>query len=85
MKKRMEIREKITEIIREMIESGQALECLGDNIDLSKEYMFDSIMIIELISRIEDMFDIEFEFDDLDIEKVYLFGELVRIVERQRG
>lgn len=80
----MEIRKIITEIIREMVKLDQTIECLMDDVDLSKEYLFDSIMIIELVSRIEDMFDIEFEYDDLDIQKVYTFGELVRIVERQR-
>ena len=39
-------------------------------------------MIVELIVKIEDEFSIEFDFDDLDPDKIYNLHELTKIVEQ---
>lgn len=79
----MNLRKRLTEMVKEVCENPEINDVLKENVDLSKEYMFDSILIIELIGNIEDEFQIEFSFDDLDLENIYQFDALVRIVESQ--
>lgn len=79
----MNLRREVTKIIQGIAVTEKIPEILDDNVDLSKDYMFDSLMIVEMIVKIEEVLSIEFDFEDLDAEKIYKFGELIHIIENQ--
>lgn len=81
----MNLRREVTKIIQGIAVTEKLPEILDDNVDLSKDYMFDSLMIVEMIVKIEEVLSIEFDFEDLDAEKIYKFGELIHIIEKQFG
>ena len=78
-----EIRIKLTQMVKEIAEYEEIPNIIGEKVNLSDEYMFDSLMIIELISNIEIEYGFEFDFELLDIDKIYFFDELVSIVENR--
>lgn len=45
----------------------------------------DSIELIQLLVSLEEEFDIEFDTDELDINSIMQFGNLVNIVEEYMG
>lgn len=77
----MNIREEISKMVFEMIGEREKTDLL-ENVDLQDEYMFDSLMIIELITNIEEKFAMEFDFDELDLDKIFNINHLVEVVEK---
>lgn len=83
---KQEIIEKITPIIRAVVEQ-QALSNDISSIKLNDETNFfvdlgmDSIEIITMITEIENELDIEFDYDDMDIENITSFGNIVQSLE----
>ena len=70
-----EVTSKVKEIISGVLEQGENVDT-----NLLTDYGFDSIMLVELISEIEDSFDIMFSDEDMDIEKLYSFGGLIKCI-----
>jgi acyl carrier protein len=75
-----EVTSKVKEIISGVLEQGENVENINDDTNLLTDYGFDSIMLVELISEIEDSFDIMFSDEDMDIEKLYSFGGLIKCI-----
>jgi len=48
------------------------------NTNLINDLLFDSLMIMELVVRAEEQFDIE--IDELNIDKIGVFGELCKVI-----
>lgn len=55
---------------------------ISDDANLMYDYNMDSIQIMNVIVQLEDEFDIEFEFDDLNIDNMLVFSKLVDMVNR---
>lgn len=68
---------KVKEIIAGVLEQDENVEKINDDTNLLTDYGFDSIMLVELVSEIEDSFDIMFSDEDMDIEKLYSFRGLI--------
>lgn len=49
--------------------------------DLVKDYGVDSLSIISMILKIEEIFDIEFDMDELEIDSIGKVSELTKIIE----
>lgn len=74
---REEVVLKVKEIIAGVLEQDENVEKINDDTNLLTDYGFDSIMLVELVSEIEDSFDIMFSDEDMDIEKLYSFNGLI--------
>lgn len=75
-----EVTLKVKEIISNVLEQGEIVENITDDTNLLVDYGFDSIVLVELISEIEDNFGIMFSDEDMDIEKLYSFGGLIECI-----
>ena len=61
---REEVVLKVKEIIAGVLEQDENVEKINDDTNLLTDYGFDSIMLVELVSEIEDSFDIMFSDED---------------------
>ena len=77
----LKLKEAIKSVCRMEKESGYVDGLLNDeNCDLIDELGFDSLLFVELIVSIEDEFEIEFDMNNLDINKLRHLNELKNIV-----
>lgn len=53
--------------------------------DLEMTLGFSSVEFIQMIVDIEEHFDIEFDFDKLDIEFYRTYGSLLEYIKEQKG
>lgn len=74
---REEVVVKVKEIIAGVLEQDENVNEINNDTNLLTDYGFDSIMLVELVSEIEDSFDIMFSDEDMDIEKLYSFSGLI--------
>lgn len=68
-------------IIKEICEEKDKDFNYRSGIKLDENYGFDSLLIIELITEIEDKYGFEFDFDNYDIEDIYDLDVLIKYVE----
>ncbi len=74
-----QIRAFVTERVRTLArEKGEAPEALDDDYNLMDSGLFDSVAFIQLITDVEETFDVELNFDDLDPEEFTSLGGLLR-------
>ena len=73
--------DKIKKIICNISRGILLKEDINDKTNLIEEYSFDSIMLIQMLTDIENEFAIEFEASKLDLDVVSVFGSLTRLVE----
>lgn len=74
--------EKIVELIKMVSDDDGILEDYKEGILLDRDFAFDSLMIIELITSIEEEFNIEFDFDELDLEEIYNVDKIIENVKK---
>lgn len=55
---------------------------INEETNLINDLGFESIMIMELIIKIEETFLFEFSDEEMDIEKIMIVGNLVEIIEK---
>lgn len=56
-----ESKDKIHEYIRSMIQDIAEKENIDDNMKMTEDLEFDSIMIVELVTKVEDEYGVEFD------------------------
>lgn len=71
------IAEELKKIIVEIAPGFSEADINTDTVFIS-DLLFDSLMIMELVVRAEEQFGIEIE--ELDIEKIGVFGTLCKII-----
>lgn len=81
---KMEIKKELWKFVKDVNEEIILENLPEGNIDLAVEFGFDSLMIIELITLIEEQYGFEFDFETIDIEGLYNFEELVAIIEQNK-
>jgi len=64
-------------------ENGVAAGEVGDDFDLLKMGIIDSIGFIGLISAIEDHFGVEVDFEDMDTDNLTVIGPISRYIEER--
>lgn len=77
-----EIMEKLQEIVRTIVDSEDIVDGLNDETNLLTDLGFDSIMLVQLVAEIEDVYGITFSNEDMDVEKLYKCSELVDIIKK---
>lgn len=77
-----EIESKLQELI---VSNGEDIDYKKINIDtdLVRDFNFDSINLIQLVVNIEKTFNIEINDEDLVIEKISQYKELVMMLAKQ--
>ena len=53
----------------------------NDNANLMDDLSLDSFLMVELIVEIETTFDIEFDMNDLNINKLKIYGNLKQFIK----
>lgn len=80
--------------LKKIIKSICRLEVEGDFIDkilkdehcnLVEKLGFDSLLIVQLIVEIEELFNIEFDMDSLDVDKFKYIDKLVQEIDNKIG
>ena len=79
----MEFKKKLEKIITKIASMEVDVCEINDNTILTRDLGFDSVQIISLIVEIESQFDIEIEDDDLDIEKLTVFKNLIDMISNK--
>ena len=75
----MEVRADVEKIVCEILDREVEI---SDDANLMYDFNMDSIQIMNVVVRLEDQFDIEFEYEDLNIDNLIIFSKLVGMVER---
>jgi len=79
-----DIESKLKEIIFTYSKAELKPEEIHNQTDLITDLGFDSISIIQLIVEIEDSFNIVFSDNDMDIEKLGSYGQLLQLIVKSR-
>lgn len=58
---------------------------LDSECDLMVDFGLDSLLMVELVVEIESAFDIEFGLEDLDIEVLKKYNELLKYINDHKG
>lgn len=76
----MEVEQRLKELIAS---TGEfiAVDKIDENTDMVQDFGFSSIEIIQLIVMIEDEFEFEFDDDELVVEKIAKYKDLVEIIK----
>lgn len=73
------IEEKLKSIIVYFVE-GVDTNSISDETNLLDDLGFDSVDLIKFVVKIEEAFDIEIDDDDLELDRLIVFGELVNLI-----
>ena len=73
----MDIKHEVELIIGEILGSAISIE---DDANLMYDYNMDSLQVMNVVVKLEDKFDIEFELEDLNIEDLIIFSKIVEHV-----
>ena len=65
------------------VENNFATSDITDDFDLMKKGIIDSIGLIQLVSAIEEHFNIEVDFGDMDTENITVIGPLCKYIEER--
>ncbi len=65
------------------VENDVATSDITDDFDLMKKGIIDSIGLIQLVSAIEEHFNIEVDFEDMDTENITVIGPLCKYIEER--
>lgn len=84
-----ETERKLREIIlktarMDLIEETENL-FLDPECDLMADFGLDSLLMVELVVEIESAFDIEFGLEDLDIDVLKKYNELLKYINDHKG
>ena len=71
----------ISHLADSLKENGSLQKEIADDFDLMKRGIIDSIGLILLISAIEEQFNIEVDFEDLDTEYITVIGSICKYIE----
>ena len=73
----------ISHLADSLKENGSLQKEIADDFDLMKRGIIDSIGLIHLISAIEERFNIEVDFEDLDTEYITVIGSICKYIEER--
>ena len=78
----MNLREKVLDIIRKMTQRDDMGIEVNEKSNIFTDLGIDSVMLIKVITEIEEEFDIEFD-DDFDYEEYAEIGKIIDYIEEK--
>jgi acyl carrier protein len=69
--------------VKSFIASNLGTQEVSDELDLIQSGVVDSFGLLELIGDLEEHFDIEIDFEELDPERIAVVGPLARFIEQE--
>lgn len=78
-----EVRKNMKSIIQSVLNKQESHvtisnDEINDETNLSVDLGMDSIEIITVIAEIESEYDIEFDYEDMDIDNITIFGSILK-------
>ncbi|MFI9380679.1 acyl carrier protein [Kutzneria sp. NPDC052558] len=76
-----EVEDKVRGVLVEVLANGMSIEEVGRDADLVEEYGLDSLQMISFLLGIEDTFDLELDYENLELDhlrSVAQFASYVR-------
>lgn len=77
------IENQIKKIIGVVLENPEVCNCIHEQTNLIEELGFDSLQTINFILMLEDEFDIEIDFEEIEFDMFLKFDNLVAFLERK--
>lgn len=74
------ILKKLELIIGEMV-SEDVIEDFNEETNLLTDYGFDSIMLVQFVAEIEEVFNITFKDEDMDVDKLFKVASLIECIQ----
>jgi len=79
-----EVKRFIAEFLADALSENNVAESeVTEDLDLMKRGIIDSIDLINLIAGIEEHFNIEVDFEDMDTEQLTIVGPLAKYIEER--
>ncbi|MBU3178018.1 acyl carrier protein [Clostridium estertheticum] len=78
------MREKLINIICKVIEDASLGEKIEKSTDLLNEVAIDSLQLINIILEIEDEFDVQFDFDEFNMDNLKSVDSLSKYINSKR-
>lgn len=79
----MNIKEKIINILTEVTEGKTSEKKITDETNIIDEVGLDSLQMINFILMLEDNFDLEIDFDEIEYEMFLKFNSLVKFINEK--
>lgn len=76
-------KDKVKEIIGNVLENKDIIDNIGDHTNLIEELGFDSLQTINFILMLEDEFDIEIDFEEIEFDMFLDFEKLIQYLENK--
>lgn len=71
--------QELKEIVKELSKSKQEIT---ESTNMTYDLGFDSILLIELFTAIEERYHVEFDFENVDFEEVVIYENFVNYVAK---
>lgn len=77
--------EKLKKLIAEVTEDENVAINLKPENNLITDIALDSLQFINLILALEDEYNFEIDFDEIDFEEISIVGKLIEYIEENRN
>lgn len=77
-----EIKDRVKRCVSIVCRNDMDDSSISDDITLTDDLGFDSIMMIELIVELEDEFEIEIDEDDITLDEINDISSLIELVQK---
>lgn len=79
------MKEKIKKILSEVKNDPSMAEGLSDQTDIINDLMLDSLQLINFVLKVEEAFDVEFDFDAFDYSRLTSIEIFHQFILEQKG
>ncbi|NEA33879.1 acyl carrier protein [Streptomyces sp. SID13031] len=78
----MEIEERVKRVLAKVLDNGVTAEAIGPEADLVEQYGLDSLQTITFLLAIEDEFDLELDYPNLQLDDLRSVRQFSTFVAR---
>jgi acyl carrier protein len=77
-----EIEDKVRGVLVDVLANGMSTEEVGRDADLVEEYGLDSLQMISFLLGIEDTFDLELDYENLELDHLRTVAQFASYVRQ---
>ena len=82
--KRGQWRQDLVRFLREIQKAGLPVESLSDSDELVASGLIDSLALLQIVTYLEEAYDIDFSDRGLDPEQLGSIGNILDLIEKER-